>query len=574
MSNFRRSNETGHASGKRPWTPVAACCCLVTCLLAGCGTRAKPAAPPAGPIVFRDVTQDARLAFRHTIGGSGECYIVESVSAGLALFDYDGDGLIDIYFLNGAPLRGARADVPPTNALFRNEGGWRFRDVSEEAGVADRGYGLGVTVGDYDNDGDPDLYLNNYGPNVLYRNNNDGTFTDVTKQAGVGNGHEVGAGACFLDVDLDGDLDLYVSNYVDFTYENHVPCSLDGFPAYAGPRLYNPVPDVLYRNNGDATFTDISMESGIGEPRGTGMGVVAADYDHDGDTDVFVCNDGGRNFLFQNDGTGKFEEVAAIAGTSFNGFGDVNASMGVDCGDYNNDGLLDFFMTNYVGELPVLYENVGNGFFDDVTRRTRSGIGALPHVTWGLGLVDFDNDGDRDIYVACGHLDDKVGLRDDTMSYRARNILQVNNGDGSFTSVSDQAGDGLSPKHSSRGAAFDDLDNDGQIDVVVLNSDESPTIIRNETNSSDHWIQIRLRGRKANRDGIGAQVQVVAGELVQIDEVHSGRAYQSHFGTRLHFGLGPHARVDRIEVHWLGGGVDVVQNLAADQCVTLIERAD
>jgi len=542
--------------------------------LASCGTRTKPAAPPARPIVLRDVTQDAPLAFRHTIGGSGELYIVESVSAGLALFDYDGDGLIDIYFLNGALLQGARANVPPQNALFRNEGGWRFRKVSDEAGVADHGYGLGVTVGDYDNDGDPDLYLNNYGPNVLYRNNNDGTFTDVTKEASVGNGHKVGAGACFLDIDQDGDLDLYVSNYVNFTYENHVPCSLDGFPAYAGPSLYDPVPDVLYRNNGDATFTDISMESGIGGHRGTGMGVVSADYDHDGDTDVLVCNDCRRNFLFQNDGAGKFEEVASIAGASFNGFGDVNASMGVDCGDYNNDGLLDFFMTNYVGELPVLYKNVGNGFFDDVTRRTRAGIGALPHVTWGLGLVDFDNDGDRDIYVACGHLDDKVGLRDDTMSYRAQNILQANNGDGTFTNVTDQAGDGLLPKHSSRGAAFDDLDNDGQIDVVVLNSEESPTILRNETNSGDHWIQVRLRGRKANRDGIGAQVQVVAGEHVQIAEIHSGRAYQSHFGTRLHFGLGPRRRVDRIEVRWIGGGVDIVKNIAADQCLTLVERVD
>ncbi len=534
------------------WIVFPILCGIGTLLMVGCHKPTSIPSPKAstssevGPIELHDVTNDVDLAFRHTIGGSGELYIVESVSAGLALFDYDGDGLIDIYFLNGAPLKGAHADTPPTNALYHNEGGWKFKDVSAAADVADRGYGLGVAVGDYDNDGDPDLYLNNYGPNVLYRNNGDGTFTDATQVAGVENGSKVGAGACFVDVDLDGDLDLYVSNYVDFTYENHVPYSLGGFPAYAAPTMYNPVPDVLFRNNGDGTFTDVSIAAGVTTPAGTGMGIVSADYDNDGDFDLFICNDCRRNFLFQNDGTGHFTEVAMTAGTSCNYYGRANASMGVDCADLNNDGLLDFYMTNFVGELPVLYQNVGDGFFDDVTRRCGAGLGSFQHVTWGLGLVDLDNDGDRDIYVAAGHLDAQANIRDDTTTYRATNILLANNGDGTFVDVSDSAGDGMLPAFSSRGAAFDDLDNDGRIDAVVLNSNDHPTIIRNVTTNDNHWIQIRLRGVKANRDGVGARVKVFTGDRFQIDEVHSGRSYQSHFGTRLHFGLGTFDNVDRI----------------------------
>jgi len=549
---------------------------LATLGLAGIvavAVRSPRIGAPRGPIVLHDVTHQTGITFQHTDGGCGRRYIVESVAAGLALFDYDGDGDLDIYFLNGAPLQGTRADKTPRNALYRNEGNWRFTDVTSDAGVGDPGHGLGVTVADFDNDGNPDLYVNNFGANVLYRNNGDGTFTEMGAAAGVRGGDKVGAGACFLDMDADGDLDLYVANYVDFTYENHVPCSVDGLPAYAGPRDYRPVPDILYRNQGDGTFHDVSRESGIGALAGSGMGMVCADYDNDGDTDVFVCNDLRRNFFFENDGTGKFTEAALMIGSAYNGDGSENASMGVDCGDYNNDGFLDFYMTNYQHESPVLYRNNGAGFLDDVTQRTRAGLGAYQHVTWGIGLVDFNNDGYRDLYVACGHLQDNIELRDDRTAYRARNLLLINRGEETFENVADTAGDGLEAAYSSRGAAFDDLDGDGDIDVVVLNSRQQPTILRNETPRVHHWLQVRLCGVKANRDGVGARVEVQAGDLRQVAEVHSGRGYQSHFGTWLHFGLGNHDRVERIEVRWVGGGCDVLHDVPADRRITLVENA-
>jgi hypothetical protein len=534
-------------------------------MAAGC------AAASASGIVLSDVTDQVGLKFKHTDGGSGERYIVETVSAGLALFDYDNDGDVDLYFLNGAPLRGTKVAAAPGNALYRNDGGWKFTDVTEAAGVGDTGYGLGVAVGDYDNDGHLDVYLNNFGPNVLYRNNGNGTFTDVTARAGVSNGSKVGAGTCFLDADKDGDLDLYVSNYLEFSYEKHVSCTTNGVPVYANPRYYPPLPDTFFRNNGDGTFTDVSLESGVGLHAGWGMGIVSGDYDNDGDTDVFIGNDVGENFLFQNDGRGKFEEVGLLTGAGYDLHGDEQGSMGVDCGDYDNDGWLDFFVTSYQSQLATLYRNMGDGMFQDVTLLTGAGAGTLPNVTWGNGIVDLDNDGDRDIFIACGHLQDNVELYDDTSTYREPNILLENTGDGKFVDVSSSSGDGLLVNLSSRGAGFEDLDNDGDLDVVILNSREHPTLLKNDTSSENHWIQVRLEGVKTNRDGVGARVKVVAGDLTTIDEVHSGRGYQSHYGMRLHFGLGKRARIDRIEVRWIGGGVDIVEDVAADQIVTIRE---
>jgi hypothetical protein len=308
------------------------------------------------------------------------------------------------------------------------------------------------------------------------------------------------------------------------------------------------------------------------------MGVACADYDDDGDTDVFVANDGQVNFLFHNDGGGRFSEVGLLAGVAYNLNGDVCASMGVECGDFDNDGRLDFYVTNYQGEYPVLYRSAARGLFQDVSAATGAAQGALAHVTWGAGLVDLDNDGDRDLLIVCGHLQDLVESYDDTTSYRARNILLKNllreTGQAVFENASDQAGAGLLAAHSGRGAAFDDLDNDGDIDVVVLNSRDRPTVLRNmlrENGDSNHWLQIELRGVKSNRDGVGARVRVAAGDLVQVAEVHSGRGYQSHYGSRLHFGLGPHQRADRVEVRWIGGGVDVLENVPADQRLVVRE---
>ena len=526
----------------------------------------------SGPIELCEVTRHTGIAWRHTDGASGRRYIVETVTAGLATFDYDGDGLVDIYFVNGAPLRGTRCEGPaPRNALYRNLGNFRFEDVTEQAGVGDTGYGLGVTVGDYDNDGRPDLYVTNFGPHVLYHNNGDGTFTALTDQAGVAGSGDVGAGACFLDIEGDGDLDLFVAYYLKFDYDTHPERIELGYPVYPGPLDFVPAPDILFRNNGDGTFTDITRQAGIDDQHGTGMGIVAADYDDDGDTDIFVLNDVAANFLFRNDGQGHFQEVGLEAGFSHNMEGRALGSMGVDCGDYDNDGQLDFFQTSYQNEPVVLYRNLGHGVLEDVTGRTRAGNGSYNNVKWGCGLVDFDNDGWRDLFIAMGHLQDNVALYDATTSYEARNLVLRNRADGTFDNVSDRCGDGLRPKRSSRGAAFDDLDNDGRVDVVVLNSRREPSVLRNTSAFRNHWLEIELRGTRANRDAVGARVAVTAAGRTWIDEVHSGRGYQSHWGSRLHFGLGEATQVDRIDVRWPGGARESFGPVAADQQVLLIE---
>jgi len=527
--------------------------------------------PKAHGITLTDVSKQSGIRFVHTDGSSGQRYIVETVTAGLALFDYDNDGDVDIYFLNGAPLKGTKVKVAPRNALYRNEGNWTFTDVTAQAGVGDTGYGLGVAAGDYDNDGDADLYLNNFGPNVLYRNNGDGTFTDVTAQTGVANGNQVGAGTCFLDVDKDGDLDLYAANYVNFTYDNHQTARFNGHPAYVGPLNFDGTPDTLYRNNGDGTFTDISAASGIAAHKGTGMGMVCADYDNDGDTDIFVGNDVAGNSIFENDGTGHFEEVGLMTGLAYDLAGRAQGTMGVDSGDYNNDGLLDFHVTSYQRDWATLYRNLGNGMFEDVTQATGAGGQTYVHVTWGNGFADFDNDGDLDIFIACGHLQDNVELFDRTTSYRAPNQLMENLGNEKFVNISQKAGDGMKVTQSSRGAGFDDLDNDGDIDVVISNSRQGPTLLRNDSANKNHWLGVRLRGVRTNRDGIGAHVTLIAGDLKHIAEVHSGRGYQSHFGTRLHFGLGTHEKVDRLDIQWIGGGQNIIENIASDQFITLTE---
>ena len=524
------------------------------------------------PIQLRDVTRQTGITFVHTDGSSGRRYIVETVCSGLATFDYNGDGKIDILFLNGAPLPGSPTTTPPPrNALYRNDGDWKFTDVTLAAGLGDTNYHLGVCVGDYNNDGYPDIYLNNFGPNILYRNNGDGTFSDVTREAGVEVGNHVGAGACFLDMDGDGDLDLFVANYVGFTFENHQISHMNGFPAYVGPLHYPPTANLLFRNNGDGTFTDVSVASGVASLLGAGMGVICADFDNDGDTDIVVGNDLRPNFVLQNDGTGKFKEVGTLLGLAYDSFGNVQGSMGVECADWNNDGWLDFYITPYQRQLAALYQNRKGVYFEEVGRQTGAGTGTYPHVKWGTGVVDLDNDGNRDLFIACGHLIDNVEQFDDTTSYNARNIVLRNTGQGRFVNVSERCGDGLLPKLSSRGAAFDDLDNDGDLDVVILNSRREPTLLRNDSIRTNHWIEIQLRGTKSNRDGIGARVTVTAGDLTQIDEVHSGRSYQSDFGKRLHFGLGRRSSVEQIRVNWIGGGSEIVRNVGVDRLITIVE---
>lgn len=524
-------------------------------------------------IQLADWTDRSGIDFVHVDGNCGRHYIMETVSCGLATFDYDGDGLIDIYFCNGASLPGCDPASKARHALYRNLGNLVFREVTDEAGLGCTAFGLGVTIGDYDNDGHPDIYLSNFGPNVLYRNNGDGTFATVTTED-TGRSGRVGAGTCFLDMDGDGDLDLFAANYVQFSTAVHHAPEHRGRSVYPGPLDYPAATNTLLRNQGDGRFTDVSADSGISAKPGTGMGVVAGDFDADGHADICVANDEMANFLYRGNGRGSFEETGILSGVAYDGLGMARGSMGVDCGDYDNDGWLDLYVTAYEHERATLYRNMGNGFFHDVTQLTGAGDGTSNNVTWGCCFGDLDHDGDRDLFIASGHLDD----RNDNKVYRAANLVLENKlaetGTARFENVSSICGDGPRVIGSSRGAAMDDLDNDGDLDIVVLNSRERPTVIANQLQqrgSTRHWLQLRLCSVTANRDGVGARVRLTAGDLVLVDTVHSGRGYQSHFGSRLHFGLGGRTRVDRIEICWSGGGTEILRNVAVDQLLTIRE---
>jgi hypothetical protein len=579
-SNSSRTNSTWPSIGALAIVllalgPVTISCTRRTDSVAEEGTdTTTPADPPefvSGHVQLKDVTAASGISFRHTDGATGRRYLVEAMSAGLTLFDFDGDGLIDIYFVNGTQLPPGESDALPTDVLLRNEGDWHFRDVTQQARVGCTGFGLGGTVGDYNNDGYADLYVSNCGPNVLYRNNGDGTFTDVTAEAGVAGGGEAGAGACFLDSDADGDLDLYVASYIQFEYDSHVRRTIDGFPCYPGPLDHDPAPDILYRNNGDGTFTDVSQEAGISGVVGTGMGMICVDYDNDRDTDIFVANDELANFLFENDGSGKFSEVGVFMGVAYDLDGHPKGNMGADCADYDNDGWLDFFITSYSRQMPSLYKNLEGRLFRDVTLASGAGSGCLPHVKWGAGFADFDNDTNRDLFIACGHLDQEVHRWNTNTSFRVKNLVLRNMGNGTFQDLSAECGDGLQVLESSRGIGLDDLDIDGDVDVVILNSGGRPTLLQNDTHHDNGWIEIRLHATESNRDGVGAHVCVTAGGLTQLAEVHSGRGYQSHHGQRLHFGLGNADRIDRIEVSWIGGGQDILEGVRTNQIISVIE---
>lgn len=505
---------------------------------------------PNAAIRLADASADAGITFVHADGSSGRRYIVEAMSAGLATFDYDLDGLIDVYFLNGAALPGRTYPTAPTNALYRNRGGWSFVDCSVSSGLDDRGFGLGVAVGDCDEDGFPDVYLNNHGPNALLVNMGDGTFRDATTSAGVGNGDLVGAGACFADLDCDGDLDLYVGNYLAFDPAARHDRTVDGIPTYPSPRDFPGVPDRVYRNEGDGTFHDASEESGVAARAARAMGCISADVDGDGDADVLVVNDVDPNLLWVNDGAGRFREAGLASGLAYNAFGEENAGMGVDCADCDGDGLPDFLVTTYRGQLPVLYRGLGGGTYEDATAARGVGAGTVSQVKWGCGIVDFDDDGWCDLFIVNGHTDDTAEAIDPNACYRCRNSVLRNAGAGVFVNVTDQAGGGLRGRHSGRGAAFDDLDNDGDVDVVVLNSREAPTLLRNQRPAGAGWIELEVRGTRANRSAIGATVRVTADGRTSTRQVHAGRGYQGHFGSRLHFGLGTASRVDSLEIDW------------------------
>lgn len=521
------------------------------------------------PFWFTGVTEKAGVEFHHYDGSSGRKYVMETTCSGVGVFDYDNDGYLDIYFPNGANLPGATLAVSPPDRLYRNNGDMTFTDVTEEAGVGDRGYSYGCVAGDYDNDGDLDLYVVNYGPNVLYRNNGDGTFTDVTAAAGVGDPRQ-GAAAAFFDLENDGDLDLYVTNYLVIDLNKHKPCQRDGIPVYCSQLDYRPEYDVLYRNNGDGTFTDISKEAGVTTPS-TGMSVVCTDYDNDGFQDIFVVNDGRPNFLYHNLGNGKLEEMGLYSGVAYDLNGAIQGNMGACFGDFNEDGWFDLLTTNYQHQMVALYQNLGNGLFQDVSRETKIGPHTIPQVTWGNGLYDFDNDSLLDIFISCGHLMDNVELYDKSTTYKEPNLIFHNQGDGTFKNVSERSGPGLRIRKSSRGAAFGDFDNDGDIDIVITNARDRADVLRNDSKNGNHWILIRTVGTQSNRFGVGARVSITLGKRTRISEVRSGGSYAGMNDLRVHFGLGAQTSIDQITVRWPSGREDVLPNIPADRIITLTE---
>ncbi len=539
-----------------------------------------PCSQSATPIRFRDATEAAGIRFVHTDGGSGRRYFVETVASGLGLIDYDGDGQLDLLFLNGSPLPGAAPkSPPPTHELYRNNGDGTFMNVTSQSGLGGMpGYGMGCAVADYDNDGHEDIFISQFGAHRLLQNSGVGTFTDVTAKAGLTGAslgaNCVGAGCAFLDYNRDGKLDLFVGNYVEFDITNAKPCLQANVPVYCSPRSYPMAPNRLFRNNGDGTFADVSAASGIGRHKGYAMGIVCGDFDGDGWPDIYVGNDVMENYLFRNKRDGTFEEIGLVAGVAVDQYGEPQGTMGCNAGDYDGDGLFDIIVTDYQNQVNTLYRNLGirhgNLQFKDVTVETGAGAGSRPLVTWGCGLVDFDNDGVQELFTAAGHLQDSVEQYDRNTTYKQRSLLLQQRG-GRFVEVGGEIGGPLGEPRSSRGAVFGDLNNDGKTDVVILNARTKPTLMLNESVTKNHWVLLKLVGTKSNRSAVGAVARVSAGGLTQVDEVRAGRGYQSAEDLRLHFGLGTNTVVDRLVVCWPSGLEEVRTNLTADRVLRLTE---
>ncbi len=522
---------------------------------------------------FVDVAKTAGIDFLHVSGRPEKKTLLESVSGGVAWIDYNVDGWPDLYLVNAGRwedlITGKRSVA---NALYRNNGNGTFTEESQQAGVENSHWGLGAAVGDYDNDGWPDLYVCNYGANTLYRNLGDGTFRDVTVSSGVGN-PGLSSSAAFADYDQDGWLDLYVANYVQFDPRTAPwPCPFRNLEVLCGPKGLTPEADVLYRNNGDGTFSDTTRRAGMAVPPAYGLGVIWGDYDNDGDSDLFVANDSMANFLFQNNGDGTFEERGLLSGTALNEDGRSQAGMGLDLGDYDRDGFFDLYVTNFSEDYNSLYRNLGNGRFRDVTYLTGVGFPSWKLLGWGAGFVDFDNNGWEDLFVANGHIypqidDSQLGTR-----FEQRKLLFRNLGNGKFQETAQRSASGLNQPCRSRGAAFADFDNDGDVDVVVNNMDGPPSLFRNEEgNRNGHWLALSLEGVRANRSAIGARVTLETDGGRQIREVRGGASYQAANDLRLHFGLGASDKIESLTVRWGGRRLQKFHDIAADRRYRLKE---
>jgi len=533
--------------------------------------------PPLAPnFRLTDITAFARIQFEHAVSLEKK-YLVESISGGVLLLDYDRDGWLDIYFTNAPSVDQALHGQKVRSALYHNNHDGTFTDVTDQAGVGYPCWAMGGAVADYNNDGWPDILVTCEDGLVLYRNNGDGTFTDVTKQARLTDPRWA-TGAAFADYDGDGFVDLMVSRYVEFDLKN-LPlfgvgptCHFRGIPVQCGPRGMKGLGDSLYHNNGDGTFTDVSKSAGVDDSAGYyGLGVLWSDFNDDGRPDLFVADDSTPNYLYRNDGGGHFTDVSFVSGTAVSNDGSEMAGMGVAACDYTHSGRFSIHVTNFEGQNNSLYRNDGRMSFTEASYAAGIGAATVPYLGWGTGCVDLDNDGWPDLFVVNGHVYPQVDTLEVGAKYRERKLVFLNQHDGTFRDVSNLVGAAITVPQPSRGAAFGDLDNDGRIDIVVENIDGAPMILHNDGDDTNHWISLQLVGTRSNRLAVGSKVKALAGSLVQIDEVRSGGSYLSQSDTRIHFGLGNEKKVDRIEIRWPSGGTETLQNLSADRLYVIKE---
>jgi len=526
------------------------------------------------PVTFVDIATSAGITFVHDNAPSTEKYLIETMGSGCAWIDYDQDGLLDLYLVNGAATRVYRPSQPLRSALYRNNGDGTFTDVTVKAGVGAEGlFGMGVAVGDYDNDAFPDLFVLGYGRCILYHNNGDGTFTDVTARAGVQNSGRWASSAAWFDYDNDGRLDLVIANYVDWSPERNFYCGDQGagMRSYCHPDDFHGQPPTLYHNNGDGTFTDVSKVSGIGSKGGNGLGVVTFDYDNDGWQDIFIANDHMPNYLFHNNRDGTFREVGYLAGVSVSADGQFEAGMGTDAADTTGNGRMDLIVAHLDMQLARVYQNLGDGTFEDATLRSKLSYATYHISTFGARFMDYDNDGWRDLFMANGHVLDNIERYHADVKYAEPKMMFRNIGRGVFENVSDRLGPDFALPRVSRGAAVGDFDNDGDLDILINNCAQAPQLLRNDGGNANHWLEILLIGTKSNRDGVGARVKVSAGDLVLYDQRKGGMSYQSAQDPRLHFGLGNRSSVDQIEIIWPSGITTRLNNIKADQIISVKE---